>query len=141
MAIQHKVIIIDDDKLAAHNWKILFHFVGEEVSSLNSIQAEKKFIEGLNQEAVLAIMIGSISDKQYSVPAFIQLIHQAHPRLPIFLQGDSTFIQEQVPENSQPWIIQLPAKPDYQTLLRLLDYARHLLGLKPVKTQSKIISE
>lgn len=71
MVIQHKVIIIDDDKLATHNWKILFHFVGEEVSSLNSIQAEKKFSEGLNQEAVLAIMIGSISNKQYSVPAFI----------------------------------------------------------------------
>jgi len=32
MTEQHQVIIIDDDKLATHNWKILFHFVGKKSS-------------------------------------------------------------------------------------------------------------
>lgn len=141
MATRHKVIIIDDDKLATHNWKIRFHFVGEDVASINSTLTDKLLSDRLFQEPVLAIMIGKISDSHFSVPALIDLIHQAQPKLPIFLQAESAFIRQQIQEASQPWIIQLPEHPDYQTLLRLLEYARQLLGLKPMKTHSRIISD
>ncbi len=136
MTEQHKVIIIDDDKLSTHNWKILFHFVGEKVFSLNAAQLEEFISQALDQTPVLAIMIGEIGKSELNTAELIRQIHQVLPKMPILLQRDPAFIRDKVDESSQPWIIQLPDKPDYQNLLRLLDYARQLNGLKPLQTKS-----
>jgi len=107
---------------------------------LSSAQLEWFISQAVGQPPVLAIMIGEIANPALSTAELIRLIHQTHPKIPLLLQRDSAFIRNELDESSQPWIIQLPDKPDYQSLLRLLDYARQLIGLKPMQTKSKIIS-
>tara|TARA_R110002110_G_scaffold415821_2_gene656886 strand:- start:106230 stop:107693 length:1464 start_codon:yes stop_codon:yes gene_type:complete len=144
MTTRHKVIIIDDDKLATHNWKVLFNFIGEDVVALDS-ESGKKYITGrLHNEHVLAIMLGKFKSDEandQALVSYINAIHSVKNKLPLLLQCPAEFIHDKLPESAQAWTIQLPKNPDYQTLIRLLEYARQLIGLQVSQTPSRIINE
>ena len=143
MTQEPKVIIIDDDKLLTHNWKILLNFIGEDVVTFGSEQWNENQSKPNEKQKFLAVIIGKLMDSAFNENAFedmIRSIHQYYPKIPVLLNCDAGFIHH-LPESSQPWIIQLPIKIDYLTLIRMLEYARQLSGLELRQVKSKIISE
>tara|TARA_R110000824_G_scaffold288508_2_gene476523 strand:+ start:94075 stop:95595 length:1521 start_codon:yes stop_codon:yes gene_type:complete len=143
MAQEPKVVIIDDDKLSTHNWKILLKFISEDVMAFSAEHWARYNFEQNNDQPFLAVLIGKLMDSAFNESAFedlVKSIHDLHPKIPILLNCDDTFIHN-LPESSQPWVIQLPVNIEYLTLIRMLEYARQLSGLELKQSKSKIISE
>lgn len=143
MALEPKVVIIDDDKLSTHNWKILLKFISEDVMAFSAEQWARYNFEQHEDQPFLAVLIGKLMDSAFNENALedmVKSVHTLYPKMPILLNCDDAFIYN-LPESSQSWVIQLPENIEYLTLIRMLEYARQLCGLELKQTKSKIISE
>jgi sigma-54 specific flagellar transcriptional regulator A len=139
-----KVAIIDDDKLSTHNWKILLNFINEEMLAFNAEQWKEFVNDNPDNNQVFAVIIGNLMALAFNNSAqeeLIKSIHQAYPKMPILLNCEQDFIHNNIPDDSQSWLIQLPDAMEYKTLLQHLDYARQLHGIELKQIKSKIISE
>ena len=78
MTQEPKVIIIDDDKLLTHNWKILLNFIGEDVVTFGSEQWNENQSKPNEKQKFLAVIIGKLMDSAFNENAFEDMIRSIH---------------------------------------------------------------
>ncbi len=142
MAKQHKLILIDDNKVSAYNWVILLRFIGEDVLALRKANWQAR-LKVRRAADFYAFMLGepvNSGDDQEELRELLQSIHEAYPQMPLLLRCDEALLQH-LPEQSRPYLLALPEpEAGYQHILATLQKARQLGGASPLKAESKLIS-
>ncbi len=143
-AEQQKIVVLDDDRLSAHNLGIQLRSVGETPVFSTSHNWQRLF-EMLNKNGeidnVFAIALGVI--KNHSVLDLLNALHSSYPDLPLLLLNNQEEIQYSLlPDSLQAKFMPLgDSSLNYRNLLVALQNARQMSGHAQLLRPSSIISE
>src|SRR5690606_38530083 len=122
-----RVVIIDDDKLSAHNLGVKLRFVGEEHVLLTSAGCRQWFAEQAQRDSVYAILVGTLNG---TPPARIVAgLRELGLALPVVLCGDPAQLETFAPEDRSRVLAALRRPLPYEALTEALDQARRQAGL------------
>ncbi|MES2624300.1 MAG: sigma-54-dependent Fis family transcriptional regulator [Pseudomonadota bacterium] len=143
-ADEQKILVLDDDRLSAHNLGIQIKFVGEiplASTSDNWKQMFRQLSESKQIDNIFAIAIGVI--KSCPLLDLLNTLHNHFPELPLLLLNNQEEIQySQLPESLQAKFLPLGDKSlNYRSLIVALQNARQLSGRPQKVMSSNIISD
>lgn len=138
-----KIIVLDDDRLSAHNLSIQLKFAGEYpiVGSTENWQQLFNMLAQRNELAnVLAVAIGTL--KGESLSDLLLQIHVNQPHMPILLLSAADDAQlSQLPDTLRALLLPLgDSALNYAELSAALKSARQLMGRNEGQSGSRVLS-